>query len=215
MKPSLRVFLLAFLLAPTLLAQTQTVTITRLTAGTYTVSSPAGTQLVNVTPLGSDSYSFMSSDGSSTVVTLAPGMYTLTSSSGANLGTTYIYSLGNGLYSFSNPTTGTTGTIQSVPSAPPPPLPALAIQPVQQPNLIGMYATAVYLCQARGAAIYKVRRQYKCLSPDEARSVADMEQSKAFAKEKARRQKLLEKCQKQGRVLNADWNGCMLPRVRN
>jgi hypothetical protein len=82
---------------------------------------------VNVIPFGSNSYSFTSSDGSSTVVRLATGIYSITSSSGTNLGTTYICSRGNGRYSFSNPTAGTNGTIQSIPSAPPLPLPALSV----------------------------------------------------------------------------------------
>ncbi len=189
MKPSLRALLLAFLLASALFAQTQTVTVSKLAAGTYTVSSPAGTQLVNVTPFGNGSYSFTSSDGSSTVVTLAPGMYSLTSSSGANLGTTYIYTLGNGRYSFSNPTTGTTGTIQTVPSAPSIPLPALAVQP---PNnnmslLLALAAERVRQCNAQGGILYKPHwySKVRCETPAQIESEKEAKESKKQAKQPA------------------------------
>lgn len=149
----------ALLFASTCFCQTQTITINELAPGTYSVNSSSGNQLVNVLPLGGGSYSFYSTDGSSTLMTLAPGMYTITSSAGANVGTTYINSLGSGMYSFSNPTTGTTGTIQSVPQTQPIPLPALAIQ---QPNNTNLYILAALVeqqrraqCNASGGWIYK------------------------------------------------------------
>jgi hypothetical protein len=183
------VFLLVFFLAPTLLAQTQTVTITKLDAGTYTVSSPAGTQLVNVIPFGSNSYSFMSSDGSSTVVTLATGIYSLTSSSGANLGTTYIYSLGNGRYSFSNPTTGTNGTIQSMPTATTIPLPALAVQQPQN-NTASLYLLAAMIrqqCNERGGILYKPHwySKMRCETPAQIESETEARDRKKQAKQPA------------------------------
>ncbi len=157
------------LVAPAIFAQSQ-VTVSSWGAGLYSVSSPAGTQLVNVVPLGSNSYSLTSSDGSSTVTTLATGTYTLTTSSGENLGTTYIYSLGNGRYLFSSPTTGISGTIQSTPTATAMPLPALSVQPAQN-NAASMYLLAMAIrqqCAARGGVMYKAHwySGWRCVSPD-------------------------------------------------
>ncbi len=167
MRKSLVVAIL--LMAPAIFAQDHT-TVLSLGAGVYSVSSSAGTQLVNVVPLGSNSYSFTSSDGSSTVTVLATGTYSLTTSSGVNLGTTYIYSLGSGRYSFSNPTIGANGTIQSMPTATAIPLPALAVQSGQS-DTTSLYLLAIAIkqqCEARGGIMYKAHwySRWQCVTPD-------------------------------------------------
>jgi hypothetical protein len=185
MKPSLRVFLLAFLFASALFAQTETVTITKLAAGSYTVSSAAGTQLVRVSPLGNGSYMFFSPGGSSTLMTLAPGMYTLTSSDGVNLGTTYINSLGSGRYSFSNPTTGTTGTVQSLSAPQGIPLPALAVQPPNTTNLYILAAMVRQQCNARGGVLYKPHwySKMRCETPAQIEAEAEAKDRKKQSKQ--------------------------------
>jgi hypothetical protein len=188
MKRSLRVFLLAFLIAPLLSAQTQTVTVTKLAVGIYSVSSAAGVQSVNVTPLGNGSYSFSSSDGSSTLMTLAPGVYTITSSVGVNLGTTYIYSLGSGLYSFSNSTTGTTGSLQAIATPPPPPLVALAIQPpgngMDMGTVLLLAAMARQQCYEQGGVFYKPHwySAVRCEAPAEIESEKEAKERKKQGK---------------------------------
>jgi len=186
MKISFCVLLLALLTASSSVrAQTQFVTIDKLAAGIYTVRSEAGTQFVNVMPLGNGSYSFYSSDGSSSVMTLAPGIYTLTTSAGVNVGTTYIYSLGNGRYSFSNPSTGTTGSIQTFEPAPTPPLAALAIQPPtnnleNMTSLLLLAAMARQQCYEHGGIFYRPHwySSVRCEAPAEIESEREAKERK-------------------------------------
>lgn len=92
----------------------QTVTITELTSGMYTLSSPVGVQTINVMPLGGGNYSFYSNGQNATVMSVSPGMYTVTGSNGL-MGNIYINSLGDGWYSFSNPAVHASPATQPIP----------------------------------------------------------------------------------------------------
>lgn len=166
-------FILIFLLPLTLFSQTQIVTVTNLSGGLYSVSSSAGSQIVGVLPLGGGSYSFFAADGSSTMINLASGIYTLAYSNGASLGVTYINSLGSGRYSFSNAGIGTTGAVQSL-SSDPIPLPALAVRPPSN-NMSNTLLLAMLIqqrrqqCYAQGGFIYKPHwySGEQCKTPDQ------------------------------------------------
>jgi hypothetical protein len=116
---------------------------------------------------------------------LAPGMYTLTSSDGVNLGTTYIYNLGNGRYSFSNPTSGVTGTVQSMAVAQGIPLPALAVQPPSN-NTNNTLLLAMLIqqqrqqCYARGGVLYKPHwySKVQCETPAQIQSDSEAKMRK-------------------------------------
>jgi hypothetical protein len=166
--------LAAILFATSVFAQTQTVVVTELGTGMYSLSSSEGLQTVNVVPLGGGIYSFYSTNGENAMVTsIAPGMYTVRSANDV-MGTAYVYSLGNGRYSFSNPTTGTNGTIQSTPTATAIPLPALAVQQGQN-NMASLYLLAMMLrqqCYAQGGVLYKAHwySAMRCVSREQAQA---------------------------------------------
>ncbi len=145
----------------------QNVTVTSLAPGMYSVSSPAGTTMVSVLPLGGGAYSFLTADGSALSAPLASGTYSIRYTSGASAGIAYVYSLGGGRYSFSNPTTGETGTVMVTPTAPQSiPLPALAVQPPSTNNANSTLLLVVALkqqCDAKGGTFYKGR----CQTPGE------------------------------------------------